>query len=248
MSAIDQVLAFVKVIASELIAGEPTFNVTGIGDIRAEGLGFAGDDGDDAGEQAAGQVAYGPLGILGRPLPPEGPLYAEALAARVDGGLSPIAWRDMRINNAVNPGAPGTPALGQLMFAGYGGAFLSHALTAAAVGSRKANISTWYVPFDFDAGGVPAKAHVISIDPTPGNSSISLVHADGVFFSLTSDGITWAVDNATFGSIKAGEVLIQASRIMLKGNCYLGAQPEVGAPLLGGPISPPSPSIFVSPV
>src|SRR5262245_50248310 len=246
MTALDAVAAFVKVLGSALVGGEPTYNVKGIGGFA--GFDGDGDDSDAGGEQGTGQAQFGysSLGIIGRPLPPEGSEFAEAVALRVDGGLNPIGWRDMRLNRAVEPEP------GQLVFAGYGGAVLSHAMTDDDVGSRRANIATWYVPFEFDGAGVPTKAHVISIDPTPGNSSISIVHSDGVFFSLTEDagggpGISWAVDATTFGRMKAGEVLIQAPKIMLKGNVYLGAQAEAGAPLLGGPISPPGPSIFISP-
>lgn len=246
MSAIDAVAAFVKVIGSALIGGEPVFNVQAIGGFG--GFDGSGDDGDGgAAEQASGQYGYSSLGVIGRPLPPEGALFAEAAALRIDGGLSPVAWRDMRLYRAVEP------AEGQLAFAGYGGAVLSHAMTSDPVGERRANIATWYVPFDFDADGVPQRAHTIAIDPTPGNSSISLVHASGLFLTLTEDagggpGITWSVDDATFGRMKPGEVLIQASKIMLRGNVYIGQQAESGAPMLGGPISPPCPSLFVSPV
>jgi hypothetical protein len=247
MSALDAVAAFVKVLGSALVgaSSEPAFNVKAVGGFGA----VDGDDSDGAGEQAVRQVGYSSLGIMGRPLPPEGALFAEAVSLRVDGGLAPFGWRDMRLHRAVNPGGSGgTPAEGQLVFAGYGGAMLSHALTDDPVGSQRANLATWYVPFDFDSDGVPQKAHTIAIDPTPGNSSISIVHADGRFFTLNEDGITWAVDASTFGRMKAGEVLIQAARIMLKGNVYIGAAAEAGAPLLGGPISPPCPSLFVSPV
>ncbi len=154
----------------------------------------------------------------------------------------------------LNPGGSGgTPAEGQLLFAGYGGAFLSHALTAAAVGSQRANISTWYVPFEFGSNGVPAKAHVVSIDPTPGNSSISLVHADGVRIDLTEDaggggpGIVASINGSTFLRFADGELSIQAEKILLKGNCYLGRNAEAGLPLLAGAASPPCPSLFVSP-
>src|SRR6187551_667365 len=242
MSALDAVAAFVKVVGSALVGGEVTFSVQAIG-------GFGGLDGDDSGanaEQAQGQVGYSALGILGRPLPPEGSLFAEAAALRVDGGLSPVGWRDMRLQRALQP------AEGQLAFVGYGGATLSHAMTADEVGARRANIATWYVPYDFDEDGVPQKAHTIAIDPTPGNSSISLVHASGLFLTLTENaggapGIAWSVDDATFGRMKAGEVLIQSAKIMLKGNVYIGAAAEAGVPLLGGPISPPCPALFVSP-
>lgn len=250
MSVLDQIVAFVKVVASELVRGEPTFNVTAVGGFTfADGRPIAVDNSDEAGEPATEQVAYGPLGVIGRPLPPDADAFAEAVALRIDGGLAPIAWRDVRLFDALGGAAP---AAGQIMLAGYGGAFLSLAMTPEPVGSRKANISTWYVPYAFDADGAPAKAHTIAIDPTPGNSSITLVHGDGVVFSLSEDvgagpGIAWAVDGATFGRMSAGEVTIQAARIMLRGNVYLGRQAEAGAPLLGGPISPPSPSVFVSP-
>lgn len=245
MSALDAVAAFVKVIGSALVDGETVFNVKAVGAFG----GFDGDDGDSAGEQATGQVGYSSLGVIGRPLPPDGSLFAEAVALRVDNGLSPFGWRDLRLHRALPAGL----LPGQLVFAGYGGALLSHAMTDDPVGSQRANLATWYVPFDFDPDGVPQKAHTIAIDPTPGNSSISIVHADGVFFTLTEDagggpGISWAVDGATFGRMTAGEVVIQAAKIMLKGNVYIGAQAEAGAPLLGGPISPPCPSMFVSPV
>ena len=252
MGAFDQIAAFVRVLSSELLGTdfEPAFSVAALGDFGDDGQ---PDDSDDVGEQATGQPGFGALGIIGRPLAPSGGIFAEAIALRVDGGLQPLGWRDLRLNRVLNPGGSGgTPAEGQLVFVGYGGAFLSHALTAAAVGSQRANISTWYVPFDFASDGVPAKAHVVSIDPTPGNSSISLVHADGVRIDLTEDtgngpGIVASIDGSTFLRFSAGELTIQAEKILLKGNCYLGRAAELGLPLLAGPASPPSPSVFVSP-
>jgi len=258
MSALDRIVAFVKAVSSTVEGenSEARYNVTGAGGFRV-GAGGAitngsGDDGDDAGEQASSQEGYASLGVVGRPLPPDGNLFAEAAALRTDDGLLPFGWRDLRLSRAVNPGGgAATPTEGQLMFAGYGGAFLSHAMAPDAPGS---NISTWYLPFDFDGDGVPQKAHVVSMDPTPGNSTIQLVHADGVVVALTEDagggapGITWAVDDATFGSMKPGEVTISANKIMLKGNVYVGAQAEAGLPLLAGAASPPCPSLFVSPV
>lgn len=242
MSALDAVAAFVKVIGSAIAGGEPVYNVRAIG-----GFGGFGDDSEAGGEQASRQIGYGALGVVGRPLPPEGSRFAEAAALRVDNGLSPIAWRDLRLFDAIEPEP------GQLAFAGYGGAVLSHAMTPDEVGTKRANIATWYVPFDFDGAGVPQKAHAIAIDPTPANSSISLVHADGVFVTLTADtgagpGVVVAVDDSTFLRMSPGEVTINAARILLKGNCYLGAAAEAGVPMLGGPMTPPSPSVFISPV
>lgn len=258
MSFVNHVIEFAKVISSSL--GGPSaatlFNLTGIGGfaVDADGQVTGEDVSDEGGEQAHEQEAYQALGIVGRPLPPDGDAFLESLALRTADGLVPFAFRDLRLHRALNPGGGSTtPREGQLLFAGYGGAFLSHAMTAGNVGAKKGNVTTLYVPYAFDSEGVPQKAHAISIDPTDGNSSITLVHGDGVFLSLTEDagsggpGITWAVGNQTFGRISAGEVLVQAAKIYLKGNCYLGAQAEAGLPLLGGPVSPPGPSIFISP-
>lgn len=247
MSALDAVATFVKLIATALVDGEPTYNVTGIGGfaLGSDGSATGEDDSDEAGEQSLpGQFGYSSLGIVGRALPPEGELHAEGVALRVDGGLVPIGWRDMRIHRALNPGGGNTtPAAGQLIFAGYGGTFLSYSVNAEG-----ASIATLYVPHDFDADGVPQKAHALVIDPTEGNSSITLVHANGARITLTDDGIAWAIDDATFGSMRPGELAVNAERILLKGNVYLGAQAEAGVPLLAGAASPPSPSVFVSPV
>jgi hypothetical protein len=259
LSLLNQVIEFVKVIGSAVGGANTTtlYNVTGIGGFAVDddGLITGEDETDDGGEQAHEQECFTALGMIGRPLPPEGDLFTEALTVRTGDGLVPFAFRDLRLNRAINPsGAAVTPAEGQLLFVGYGGAFLSHAMTAEASGSKRANVSTLYVPYNFDSNGVPQNAHAITIDPTTGNSSISIVHGDGVFLTLTEDagggapGIVWSTDESTFGRMSAGEFVVNAAKITLKGNCYLGAQAEVGLPLLAGPASPPSPSVFVSPV
>lgn len=245
MTALDAVAAFVKIVGSALVGGEPTFSLRAIGGFG--GFDGGGDDSDAGGEQASGQVGYSALGVVGRPLPPEGSRFAEAVALRIDDGLSPVAWRDLRLFDAVRPEP------GQLAFAGYGGAVLSHAMTDGDVGSKPANRATWYVPFDFDSSGVPQKAHTISIDPTPGQSSIALVHADGVFVSLTEDtgagpGVVVSVDGETFLRMSPGQVTIQAAQIMLKGNVAVGRQAETGLPLLPGAASQGCPSLYVSAV
>jgi len=251
MSFLNQVVEFAKVLGSAV--GGPNaatlFNVTGIGGfaLDSDGQVTGADDGDAGGEQAHEQETFQSLGIIGRPLPPEGDLFAEALTLRTDDGLLPFAFRDLRLHRAINPGGGATtPREGQLMFVGYGGAFLSHAMTPA-----RTNVTTLYVPYDFVAG-VPTKAHAISIDPTSGNSSISIVHGDGVFLALTEDtgsgpGIVASVGAATFLRMSAGEFSVTADKIMMRGNVYLGRTPELGAPMLPGPTSPPGPSVFLSP-
>lgn len=259
MSFLNQVVEFAKVISSAVAGPNAAtlFNLTGIGGfaLDEDGQVTGADETDDGGEQAHEQEAFQALGVIGRPLPPAGDLFAEALTVRTGDGLIPFAFRDLRLHRALNPGGGNTtPSEGQLMFVGYGGAFLSHAMTADAVGSKRGNVTTLYVPYAFDGDGVPTKAHAISIDPTDGNSSISIVHGDGVFWSLTEDagagtpGIVWAIDPATFGRISAGEYVVHAAKITLKGNVYMGAAAEAGLPMLGGPLTPPSNTVFLSPV
>ena len=254
MGMFDEVLEFAKVIASE-ITGPNTdvkLNLGGIGS-------FEEAETDETGEVSPEEEVYQSLGIIGRPLPPDGTddddLFCDSLAARASDGLKPFAFRDLRLNRAVNPGgAPGTtPAEGQIMFVGYGGGFLSHSLTATDSGDQKANIEVWYAPYEFSSG-TAAKAHTIVMDTTPGNESVSITHGDGVFIQMSADtgggsaGMTFAVDNDTWGKMEPGLIFWQASAIQLKGNVGVGAQPELGIPLLGGPVSPPCPSLFLSPV
>ncbi len=249
MSAIDELFAYVRVLSSVLLgtSREPAFNVSAIGDFET------GADADpNQGENAVEQLAHGPLGYVGRPLDPDDDGFAEAIALRIDSGLQPLGWRDLRINRLLNPGGSGsTPAKGQLAFAGYGGAFLSHSMTEAASGARKANISVLYVPHDFDGSDVPQKAHAIIVDPTDGNSNITLVHSSGCRVTLAEDtgsgpGILLSVNGQTFLRLVDGELAVSAAKILLKGNVYLGAAAELGIPFAGGPAMPPSPSVFLS--
>lgn len=244
MSALDAVLSFAKAVASSIVGREPVYNLAGAGGFRSDSSGAVTDttDADEAGEVAAEQWGYGPLGLVARPLPPDSRGFAEAAALRVDGGLLPIGWRDLRLYESLG-GAGGTPAAGQVMLAGYGGAFLAHSINAAGD-----NVSTWYVPHARNSDGVPQAAHAIAIDPTEGNSSITVLHASGAVVTLTDQGITLAVDGETFLALSPGACTINAAKVTIKGNVYLGAQAEAGAPLLPGPASPPSPSVFVSPV
>jgi hypothetical protein len=258
VSALNQVIEFVRVVASSVAGTNKAtlFNVAGIAGfaVDANGAITGAEEDNEQGEQAHEQDTYSALGIVGRPLEPEGDLFAEALAARTEDGLTPFAFRDLRIHRAINAGGTSAPAKGQLMFGGYGGAFVAHTMTSANTGSKKGNVTTIYVPYEFDGDGAPTKAHAISIDPTDGNSSISLIHGDGVFFSLTEDagggdpGIVWSCDGSTFGRMSAGEFVVNAQKITLKGNVYVGAEADAGVALLPGASSPPCPSLFVSPV
>lgn len=243
MSFLNQVLEFCKVIASS-VGGT---NTTTLYDVA--GIGGFDDESDAAGEQAHEQECFTGLGLVGRPLPPDGALFCEAACARTEDGLVPLSFRDLRLHRALNAsGAAVTPAAGQLMFVGYGGAFLSHALTAENTGSKKGNVSTWYCPYSFSGDGTPSKAMAIALDPSEPKPNLTIVHGSGAIITLTDDGITLAIDGSTFMTLRPGEFSVTAAKIMLKGNCYLGAQAEAGLPLLPGVASPPGPSVFVSPV
>lgn len=111
------------------------------------------------------------------------------------------------------------------------------------------NIHVIYCPYDYNTKGEPTKAHAIIVDPSDPNESITITHGEGYQLALTkADGLMAVLDSSTFMRMMPGEFLVQAPKIMLNGACYLGAQAEVGVPLLAGPASPPSPSLFVSPV
>lgn len=259
MSALDEVIEFVKVLASEVLQPNSavTMNVAGsVGGFTVDGSGnpTGADLTDVSSDSANQQPAWQSLGVLGRPLPPDASqFFLEALAVRRNDGLEPFAYRDLRINRAVNPTGGSAPAAGQTIFAGYGGGFLSHQQTAANVGSQKGTITTLYLPYAFNGSGVPTKAHAIILDPTTGASSIQLIHGDGIFFQLTEDtgagpGIVASINGATFLRMSAGALTVQAAKIMLKGNVYVGAEAEAGLPLLAGAASPPCPSLFVSPL
>lgn len=254
MSFLNHVVEFCRVIASSVGAsnGATLYNVAGIAGFATDedGAVTGEDTSDDGGEQAHEQEVYGALGVIGRPLPPEGDAFTEALAVRTDDGLVPYAFRDLRLHRALNPGGGGvTPREGQLMFVGYRGAFLSHSLTT----DKSSNVTVLYCPYDFDGQGVAQKAHAIILDPTEGNRAISIVHGSGVFVTLSEDtgsgpGIVASVDGSTFLRMSPGELSVSAEKILLKGNVYVGRAAEAGIPLQGGPISPPCPSLFVSPV
>lgn len=251
MSLVDQVCAFGRALSSRLINGEPVYSVAGIAEFGGFGSGAA-DLTDSKGEQAPDAVGYSALGAFGRPLPPNADGEAEVVALRTDGALNPIGWRDPRIGKAINAnGAGGAPGEGQIGVGGYGGGMMTLAQASAASGSRTPDIGTWYLPFAFDGSGQPTKALTISLNPA--DQSISILHSDGPRIDLLHDtgngpGMVFTIDGATFCRMTAGEFTVNAAKIMLKGNCFLGREAEAGCMLYGGPISPESASVFVSAV
>ena len=85
------------------------------------------------------------------------------------------------------------------------------------------------------------------LDPTAGNESIALVHSSGLAITMTEDeGIVLRGGPTTRLTIKDGSISGIADAITMQGNVSLGAHPSTGLPLLGGPATPPSASVFVS--
>lgn len=218
------------------------------------GIGGMGEDDtdDDNGEVAPQNDSYGMLGILARPLPPEvikGKNFAcEVVCLRTADGLVPVGWRDLRLDDLFPNGIPE----GRFALAHYGGGFHSLDLTATKNGDQKSTIQTIYCPFDF-ANGVARKAATVVVDTTPGAEHITLSIGGGTSgfqLSMTeADGLQVRTpDASTLFNIREDEITLAAKKVTIKGNVYLGSQAEAGVPLLAGPASPPSPSVFVSPV
>ncbi len=218
-------------------------------DVIDQVLGIGGLEADDTdGEQANEQVRYsGALGMIWRGLPPDTvkgkTRFMDVLCAKLADGLLPIGWRDERINKAF----PNGPKEGTIAMAGYGGGFHSLDLTAANSGSQKANIHVIYCPYEFDANGVPAKAHAIVVDPTSGNESITITHGAGYQLSLTEEGFNVSIDADTFLAMGPGAFTVNAAKIILQGNVVAGKSAAAAGPLLAGPSVLPSTSFFYTP-
>jgi hypothetical protein len=167
---------------------------------------------------------------------------------RTSDGLVPISWRDLRLNSYFPQGVP----KGRIGLVGYGGGFHTIDLTDANNGDQKTSIHFIYAPYAY-SNGVPSKAMAIALDTTPGQENISMSIGGGTSgFQVTvneTDGVQVRTPNeATVFNIREEEIVLSAKKIMLKGVVYLGAQAEMGVPLLAGAASPPSPSVYLSPV
>lgn len=216
MSEIDGVIAFCKVAASTLGkgAGSVLLNLRAFSD---------GDADDSTAETSSEETSYAGVGLISNPRPADAAGHAEAVALRAEDGLPTIALRDLRITKARGPIAKGAVSL-----AGYGGAFLTIDDAASGTGS----VVTLYVPFEHDGAGVPAKAHVLTIDSTPGNEGIVLAHADGHALLLTPEGKVLLKNKAgdAFLSIEE-EGLVFSGDLKVTNNLLAGSAPAV-QPLL----------------
>ena len=243
MILIDEVLAFVRVVASSVSTRTKVvlWNLTGIG-------GFDGGEADEDGEQAHEQEVFSALGIVSRPRAPStvgGEVQAaEAVAARTSDGMVALGARDARLHRRFPNPKEGTVAL-----VGYGGAFLAFDDTGTNSGDEPATIATLYLPFNW-SGGVPASAHSISLDPVHG---ISVVHANGQAVLMQDDGSIrlQSPDGQSFLQITDGRLDIQSEQVVLNGSVFVGdpivAKAACPAGLSAGGASQPCPRLFVAP-
>jgi hypothetical protein len=241
----DAVFQFAKVTKSSLQESART--------VLHQVAGFAGfededDLSDDAGQvvndvetYASGPVIFHPR-TPGKSVARGVDVNTEVLCVKTADGLAVVGYRDERLNQAYP-----NPAEGDVAFVHYGGGFHSMSLT----NDGQSSIHVIYAPYDFDSNGTPGKAHSIVIDTTSGNESIQMVHAEGSTVSILADSvITRAGDGSAWTELKStatgGSYTVIAQKITLKGTCFLGAQAESGLPLLPGPASQPTPSVYFS--
>lgn len=256
---IDSVLQFAKVVSSSL-AGDTQalqYNVAGIAgmSLTLEPNGQGGRaailSDDDAGETNARADVYGSLGVVARPLPPDTrdgrEEHLEVWCIRGQDGLVPVATRDLRLRMAGGD-APGE---GVVAVVGYGGGF--HSLTPVEDDSGAdggGTIHVLYCPYEFDAAGDATKAHSVILDPTPGNESITIAHADGMAITMLADEkkalvLKNAAGDATIRLDDDG-ITMTAVQIVLSGGVVIG-EPSLASPLLPGVASQGSTKLYVSP-
>ena len=248
----DWVVALAKVISSSLAvpAGGSTnapvsFSLEGIGD-ASELDSFEGEipTEGDTGESDEAEI-YGVLGVVGRPLPPTTDStvseHAEVICIRTADGLIPVATRDVRLRMF---GA--APNEGAVALVGYGGGY--HSIAPVDNDDlTKGAIQTIYCPYDFNSSGVAASAHVITLDPTAGNESISIVHAEGTAITMSANKEI-LLKNSTGTSY----IMIDDDGITMTGQINLAGSVVIGnsataIPLLAGVASGPCSTLFLSP-
>jgi hypothetical protein len=234
---LDYIIGFCRVIASSVSTRTKAVLLNVAGPAGAPDLDNLEDD--EAGERAFNQDHYTALGIIARPRPPStvfpaqsgSEVSAEAVALRTGDGLVPIAYRDLRLH-ARYP----APKEGSIALVGYAGGF--HSLDdvddvpltdpQGRPVPNKATVQTFYVPYQHNLEGVPAKAHVITIDPTPGNESISIVHGSGMAILMKAGG----KNSATIKN-KAGNAYVEVNDdgITANGNLVVNGGATIGSPV-----------------
>lgn len=239
--AFDYVATLGNILASAFDPDTKTLDLT-LSGVPSLSLSDEPDD-EAAGEVASDVAAFGALGILCRPAPPEdrgGRKYAaQHISFRTEDGMIPLGFRDARLWEAFPAGIPE----GSTRIPGYGGGFI--ALDRNTAGETIISI---FVPY---ANGT--KAHQIVIDPTSGNENITLTNGQGYQLSLTGSGLQCRTPitptaPGSYLSFSSEQFVVRAPKIVLEGIVALGAVPSAALPLLPGPISQPTPSVFFSPV
>ena len=219
---IDRVFGFAKIIATTVGEASKALlaNLAG----PAASFDLQNPEADAGAEFALKQELFGALGLLVRPRAAGAKAWAEAACLRLGDALLPIAFRDLRLN-ANYP----VPKEGAVALVGYGGGFHSLEDTANNSGDQKATVQVIYVPYSFTAG-TPAKAHAITIDPTPGNESVTVVHGEGMALTMMAGG-----KNSVVLKNKTGNAYIEVNDdgITLSGNVVVAGGMVVGASVPG---------------
>lgn len=215
----DDVFARVKLTASSLSSTVKA--------VLANVRGFVTDPDDSTALEASdGESVWGVAGVICRPRASDDAGTCEGYAIRTDDGFTPIATRDLRINARVNP------IDGEIDIAHYDGGFIS--LRDSSDGPKKGTQIVVLAPALKDDGSVD-KSHTIILDPSAGNSSVTILHALGNGLSLTKDGnaILMGKGGTNFISVGASEILFNGV-LSLYGGVVAGdrtqAQPVALAP------------------
>jgi hypothetical protein len=214
-------IGFVKVVAMNIAPKTRA--------LLADLTGPAGDDqeAEQQVERASGQPTFGALGIVSRARAPSTTGAVEGVGLRTGDGLVPFALRDVRLN-ALYP----NPKEASVALVGYAGAFDSNEAKFDDTGGPKSSIRTIYVPYVFDV--TANKAHVITLDATDGNESISIVHGEGHSIVLTRDREIFAqISAGTWMVLRPNEFSVQADAINLIGTVAIG-NPTSAVPLVPG--------------
>jgi len=232
-----------------VVAGSSLHSESDTGDTRAvlfgvEGTGASG----EPGEVDNDAEVFGALGIIGRPLQPATvkgrSAHAEVVCLRTADGLVPISTRDLRLRMQGDGPNEGTVA-----FIGYGGGF--HSISPVDQNPDNGSIHVVYCPYDYDSDGVAQKAHAVTLDPSSGNESVTIVHAEGQSVLMQNDGSIQlqSPDGQSYIKIENGAITLSSTQVILNGGMVSVGNPVTppAVPLLPGPASPPCPRLFVSP-
>lgn len=209
-------VAFGRVVVTSLLGSLKT--VVGTLELIA-----GSEEGGEEAERSEEEPLYGLPGFYFRPKPqvksenatPNNPPgECEVVAVRLDDRAFPLAYLDRRIAAKLNPKE------GEVGVAQYQGGFVALKDNATADGTDV----TIYAVHN-DGSGVPDKAHLVQLDSTTANSSITLLHSFGHAISLDKDGniVLRNKDSDTSVVVKQdGTVVINAANISLNGGVMAG--------------------------